>query len=102
LVDVTFQAMAREAPVEPSEELRIYVPGRYVQQSDDGGQAFVWVADRTSGVARRQQVEAGRAGPDGMTEILKGLNPSSRLITTGLEDLEDGTPIEVTGEGPEV
>lgn len=101
LVDVTFQAMAQEAPEEPSEELRIFVPGRYVQQGDEG-QAFVWVADRTSGVARRQLVEAGRAGPDGMTEILGGLNPSSRLITNDLDELEDGTPIEVTGEGPEV
>ena len=97
LVDVTFLA-PKEATRQAgkNEELRLYLPNQFVLRSDSG--QFVWLADQSVGVARRQPVETGRAGNAGLVEITSGLDVGSRIITSGTEGLQDGDRIRVTGE----
>ena len=98
LVDVTFLApeMSHQHEPETTQELRIYLPENFVSQSEDG--PFVWVADQSSGVAKRVNVTTGGKGGDGLVEIKSGLDISSRIISTGTENIKDGTRIRVTGE----
>ena len=55
----------------------------------------MWVADQSAEVARRISVETGQSVAGGMVEIVKGLNVSSRLIVSGVEDLVDGMRIDI-------
>ena len=96
LVQVTFLAAATAGEDTPQERLRLYVPKRLVERSEE--EAYVWVADQTAAVARRQAVETGGVGQGDLVEVLKGLTPASRLIVGGREGLEDGQRIKVTGE----
>jgi HlyD family secretion protein len=97
LVDVTFLAPPQEGTeTEESDQMRIYVPGRLIQ-NDEGG-SFVWLADQGASVARRADVQTGATAAGGLVEITSGLTISSRLIATGQEDLTDDARIEVTGE----
>lgn len=98
LVDVTFLApdVAHQHEAETTQELRIYVPENLVGQGQDG--PFVWVADQSSGIAKRVNVSTGGTGGDGLVEIKSGLDISSRIISTGTENIKDGTRIRVTGE----
>jgi len=97
LVDVTFLAPPQEEGAsEPSQEMRLYVPQQLVQQGEGG--AFVWVADQSAGVARKTNIETGRVGSNGLVEVARGLRVSSRIITSGSEELQDGDRIRVTNE----
>ena len=102
LVDVTFLAPKRTHSMaghhDPEQkthrdQLKIYIDQRYVQNQD--GNATVWVADQSAEVARRISVETGQSVAGGMVEIVKGLNVSSRLIVSGVEDLVDGMRIDI-------
>ena len=94
LVDVTFLAPERETTEETGvAQHRMFVP-RSVVQTGEGG-AYVWLADRSAGVARRQRVDQGPVQTPTMVEIASGLNISSRVIVEGREGLEDGTRIDV-------
>ncbi|MEX2188037.1 MAG: HlyD family efflux transporter periplasmic adaptor subunit, partial [Pirellulales bacterium] len=97
LVDVTFLSPPRadDAP-RATDELRIYVPKQLVHEGDGG--TFVWLADQFQKVARRQTVETGAQRADGMVEIVRGLDVSSRLIAADHETLRDGERIRVVGE----
>jgi RND family efflux transporter MFP subunit len=100
LVDVTFLApKSQTSDTLPSAELRLFVPPDLVRQGESG--AFVWVADQSAGIARRTAVELGRPGADGLVEVKRGLQPSSRLIATALDDLREGERIQVVGEATE-
>ena len=97
LVDATFLApKPAVAEAEPSEELRLYVPKQLVQREDAG--TFVWLADRSTGTARKATISTGREGVGGLIEVTGGLNVASRLIARGQEDLEEGARIRVVGE----
>ncbi len=99
LVDVTFLAPKEpEGKAAPSQELRLHLPQSLVKQDSDG--KFVWLADQSDGVARRTPVETGETAPGGFVEITRGLNVSSRIIATGIDGLQDGDRIKVTGEAP--
>ena len=65
---------------------------------NEGGTSFVWVANQTTGVAEKTEIELGQRGNDGMVEILSGLDIGSRLISGGGDGLVDGQRIKVTGE----
>lgn len=96
LVDVTFLAPKNvDANAKPTQETRIHVPQSFVQQDEAG--AFVWLADQSAGVARKTPIETGMSA-GGMTEVTRGLTISSRLIVEGLNELQDGDRIRVTGE----
>lgn len=98
LVDVTFLAPKREKePSESNEETRIYVPRKMLEQADSG-QSFVWVADQSKQIARRQQIEISQKTQGPLVEVTKGLNPTSHLISSPTTDLQPGERIEITGE----
>jgi len=97
LVDVTFLAPKQpERTTEPSQELKLYVPKQLIHQ--DEGSSFVWLADRSDGIARKTMVQTGAVGSNGLVEITSGVNVSSRIISSGTDDLQDGDRIKVTSE----
>jgi hypothetical protein len=96
-VDVTFLApKAPESTEEPTQEMKLYVPGQLILQEEAGD--FVWVADQSDQRARKTLVQTGLAGSNGLVEIKQGLTMTSRLIVGGIEGLEDGQRIKITGE----
>ena len=97
LVDVTFLSPALTKPLDkPSQEISLYVPQQLIAQ--DNGQPFIWLADQSSGVARRQFLTTGKTTPNGLVEVTKGLTVSSRIITNGTDGIQDGDRINVVGE----
>jgi multidrug efflux pump subunit AcrA (membrane-fusion protein) len=97
LVNVTFLAPpSTEQPSGPTEQMRLYVPNQYVHRSESG--VFVWLADQSAGVARRASVNAGPPASNGLAEITSGLTATSRVITTGAENLRDGERIQIVAE----
>ena len=98
LAQVTFLAPEKaQSPVDESEEpMRTLVPRELVISDDTG--TFVWIADRTNGVARRHAVRLGKAGTDLLVEIAEGITAMDKLIVGGRESLEDGTRIYITGD----
>ena len=97
LVDVTFLAPKQTGGTsQRSTTTRLYVPQTLIQDGDNG--TFVWVADQAAGVARSAPVTTGIVGNIGLIEITAGLTPSSRLIVGGIDGIEDGDRIRVTGE----
>ena len=97
LVDVTFLAPRQSANQDASsQEMSLLVLKNLV--FDEGGKSFIWVANRTKGVAEKTEVLLGQPGGNGMVEILSGLDVGSRLISSGGEGLIDGERVKVTGE----
>lgn len=99
LAKVTF--LAPPSPVSAEEQaappLRLFVPRSLV--TTDDGNAFVWVADLTDGVARRKLIEIGaEAAEHGLVEAASGLTPTDKLIVDGREALIDGARVRVAGE----
>ncbi len=102
LVDVTFLSQESEDPesMDESQKIatRIFVPERLINR--DAGGTFVWLADQSASVARRQAVSVG-APANGLVEVKEGLTISSRLITSS-DGLTDGCRIRITGEDPTI
>lgn len=98
LVDVTFLApkLIEKNNSETEQELRLYIPTSLVNQGDNG--PFVWLADQSTGIAKQTNVSVGTRSNNELTEIIDGLDISSRVISTGTENLKDGMKIRVTGE----
>ncbi|MBT6154613.1 MAG: HlyD family efflux transporter periplasmic adaptor subunit [Planctomycetaceae bacterium] len=100
LVDVTFLAPKQSnRTTEPSQELKLYVLGQLIHQGEGG--SFVWLADQSEGVARKTTIQTGAVGSNGLVEITSGLTVSSRIISSGIDGLQDGDRITVTEEGQE-
>jgi multidrug efflux pump subunit AcrA (membrane-fusion protein) len=96
LVRVTFLAPASDAPTQSAQSVRLFVPKSLVTTGPEG--AFVWLADRTSGVARRRSVKLGTDADGELVEVTTGLTVADKLIAGGREGLSDAARIEVTGE----
>ena len=97
LVDVTF--LAPDLPTrteEPDQRVSIYVPQQLIQ--NDGADSFVWIADQSDNVARKNNVTLGPVAPNGLVEIMSGLDVSSRVISGSTEGLQTGTHIRVSRE----
>jgi hypothetical protein len=95
LVQVTFLAPEQaESERPPGERLRVYVPAELIDRQNDA--SYVWVADLSRGVARRQPVRTEGKGE--LVEVVEGLNVASRLIVGGREGLHHGQRIRVVGE----
>jgi RND family efflux transporter MFP subunit len=99
LVDVTFLSQASPASEDENqttgtEMTRIFIPRQLVE--NDGSRSFVWLADRSARIARKQTIETGSPGADGLVEVSRGLNISSRIIATGSDGLTDGCRIHIT------
>ncbi len=99
LVDVTFLAPEHSDQIaENLYELKLYVPQQLIQLGDGG--SFVWLADQSRGIAKKTAVEVGSVGENGLVEIVRGLNISSKIISGGGEGLREGDRLRVTGEDP--
>ena len=101
LVDVTFLSQGSQEPRDESRVTgprmtRIFIPRPLVE--NDGSMSFVWLADQSAQVARKQQIQTGIPGESGLVEVSHGLNISSRIIVAGIDDLTDGCRIHITGE----
>jgi RND family efflux transporter MFP subunit len=97
LVDVTF--LAPEQPQrakQPTQELKLYVLKQLLQQEEKG--SYLWVADRSAGIARKTFVQTGATNSTGLVEITGGLTIASRIVVSGTENLQDGQRIIITGE----
>ena len=96
LVQVRFLALAA-IRIGPSDgPLCCFVPRQLVNRGDDGD--YVWVADQTAGMARRQIVKTAGHDQGELVEVVEGLTLASRLIVAGRDGLRDGQRITVTGE----
>lgn len=105
LVDVTFRSPPPKDGVAKGQDAngtgregaaRLFVPAKFVRS--DGGESFVWVADQSDGVARKAVIETGTSASHGRVEVLRGLNVSSRLLTSGMDGLKNGARIRVKEE----
>lgn len=96
LVTATFLAPLTDKPVsEGDQPERIFVPNDLVQRSEQG--AFVWTVD-ADGLARQESIETGSVGEDGLVEVRKGLKITDKLIARGVDGLQPGDRVRVTGE----
>jgi RND family efflux transporter MFP subunit len=101
LVDVTYLAPERSTEDdEPLKSIKLYIPQQLVQQEESG--PFVWLADQSEGVARKTSIKTGVSGLNGLVEVTRGLTISSRLIVGGVDGLEDGDRIVISGEDPSI
>jgi HlyD family secretion protein len=97
LVDVTFLAPERaEESEQHSEEFRMFIPRQLVEETAAG--PAVWVADTTRRIAQRRNITLGERQTPALVEVVAGLDPSSRLIASGREGLQEGARIDIRGE----
>ena len=68
------------------------IPERALTQ--DGDRTFVFAVHQDS--VQKTQVTLGRRKP-GYVEVVEGLELGDSVATSGLQDLDDGAPIEVDG-----
>jgi RND family efflux transporter MFP subunit len=70
------------------------IPQNYIQNSSDEGH-FVFVAVEENGKkTARKRIVVPFINYNGLTEIVTGLNPGDKIITTGYKDLYDGQIID--------
>jgi len=99
IASVRFQAPPRKDGPKAESVRRMVVPRRLLVP--DGEQVRVWVVGAVSGRAEQRTVELApgerdRAGET--AEIASGLQPTDKLIATGLEQLKPGLRVKVVGE----
>lgn len=98
LVTATF--LAPQRPESDSEESdsqqRLLIPRQLVQS--EGEVSLVWIAG-AEGLARRKSVRLGKAGSEELVEVIDGVTPTDKLISSGRDGLEDGDRISIrTGQ----
>jgi multidrug efflux system membrane fusion protein len=85
----------------PGRPTSLVIPEEAMRASERGFVVFrpklVTKADGSETVAEAVPVEPGQRTP-GWVEILKGLRPGDTIVQKGAEALEDGTPLQVTGQ----
>ncbi|MBM83218.1 MAG: hemolysin D, partial [Planctomycetaceae bacterium] len=97
LVDVAFLQGSEAQTTSPQKQvIRVLVPTSLI--FDESDQSYVWVADQSDQIARRTQIETGVAMGNGVVEVTRGLNVTTRIIATGTESLRDGDRIRITAE----
>ena len=95
------RAESRESRVEGAEsrsgvETRIFVPEQLIRETE--GEYFVWLADQSEMVVRKQSIRIGSRSENGFIEVFDGLTVSSRLIASEGKQLHDGERITILGE----
>lgn len=96
LVTATFLApQLAKADSEPTETERILVPDQLVKTGEGG--AYLWIVDANN-LAERKMITIGEATPDGLVEVLNGLNGTDKVISSGLESLSSGDAVNISGE----
>ncbi|RZK41195.1 MAG: efflux RND transporter periplasmic adaptor subunit [Pedobacter sp.] len=69
----------------------IVIPVNAVQKSESG--SYVILAE--NGKAKRAVITTGRT-IDGKTEVLSGLKSGDKLVTTGIENINEGDPVKLS------
>jgi membrane fusion protein (multidrug efflux system) len=67
----------------------IVIPVSAIQNAENGQ----YVITAVDGKAKRTMVKTGRT-IDGKTEILSGLNEGDKIVTTGIDDINEGDPVK--------
>jgi len=97
LVTATFLAPPTPSSSEQESERleRLLIP-RQLVQSDGDGQS-VWIVD-ASGKAHQQAITLGPAGDDQLVEVVEGIDPTDKLISSGQQQLQPGMRVTIAGE----
>jgi len=98
LAQVTLLAPPRPTTESDDSEqpLRLLVPRPLVVQEEGGN--YLWVADQQSSTAQRRTVTLGRAGTDELVEVVSGLTPTDKLISSDRQGLSEGQRIHIEEE----
>jgi multidrug efflux pump subunit AcrA (membrane-fusion protein) len=98
LVQATFLAPERATSQDDASEQpeRLLIPPELVQ--GEGDAAYVWIA-AADNTARRRPVSLGSATGDGLVEILQGLHPTDKVISTGRDSLTEAKRIRIVTNG---
>jgi HlyD family secretion protein len=99
IASVRFLAPPAEGKPKTETARRLVVPRRLL--ITEGDQPRVWVVDPVSGRAGLRTIELAPGEKDRQgeaIEVVSGLNPTDKLISTGREGLTPGARIKVTGE----
>jgi RND family efflux transporter MFP subunit len=99
IASVRFQAPAGKTAPKGETVRRLVVPRRLLVSEAD--QVKVWVVDQARGRAELRAVELppGEKDRGGDTaEVAGGLNPTDKLIATGLDQMRPGLRVRVAGE----
>jgi multidrug efflux pump subunit AcrA (membrane-fusion protein) len=75
---------------------RVIIPRRLLVT--DSGKSTVWVVDQAQRRAELHEVRVGRVLQENV-EIVEGLQPSDKLITSGRESLQPGCRVRIVAEG---
>jgi membrane fusion protein (multidrug efflux system) len=67
----------------------IVIPVSAIQNAENGQ----YVVTAVGGKAKRVTIKTGRT-IDGKTEILSGLNEGDKIVTTGINDINEGDPVK--------
>lgn len=96
LVTAAFLAPMNESKDDGASEMeRIFVPRQLTVTSE--ASSFVWIVDDRS-IARKRVVELEGKGTGELIAIKSGLSVTDKLITSGREELQDGSRVRVTGD----
>lgn len=97
LVKVSF--LAPEDPKADSSAItqtdKMFIPDSLV--SDTDGQSYVWIVDGQQ-QARHVAIQRGHSTPDGLTNVISGLQVTDKLIASGTEQLADGINVKIRTE----
>ncbi len=97
LVTATFLSPPQLDPQENNQNNyeRILIP-RELALSTEGGH-ITWVVD-VNGTANKRAIKLGKAGTEELVEVVEGINPTDKLISSGSQGLELGMRVTITGE----
>ena len=79
---------------EPYKE-RMLIPRQLVQS--EGENHSVWVVD-PGGIARRKAITLGNAGTKELVEVVEGISPTDKLISSNQQELESEMRVKIVGE----
>lgn len=101
LVTATFLAPPRSDSEQEQRQdsEHMLVPKQLILTEDDS--AAIWIVD-PEGHARRVAVRLGKAGTNELVEVVEGLRPTDKLITSSTASLEPGTRVEIASEDPSI
>ncbi len=94
LATATFLAPPNDTDESSQTAERLLIPRDLVH--NENGQA-VWIVDEQKR-AQLRSVTFGRAGTNELVEVTKGLFPTDRLISSGLDGLSSGDRVEIVSE----
>jgi multidrug efflux pump subunit AcrA (membrane-fusion protein) len=96
LATATFLAPAGANDSDSAESTeRILVPRQLVEGNGDS--ATVWIVDAEDR-ARKRSARLGRGGTAELVEVASGVAPTDRLISSGRENLVEGTLVRISHE----